>query len=490
MFLGIDLGTSELKVLLVDGNGSIVGTARQALGISRPKPRWSEQDPDDWWRATQAALFALRTNHADAYARVRAIGLSGQMHGAVLLDARNRPLRGAILWNDTRSIAECEELAKRVPRLQEIAGNAAMPGLTAPKLLWVARHEPEHFRKLSCVVLPKDYLRLRLTGSRLTDLSDASGTLWLDIARREWSDALLAACDMTRAQVPPAIEAGQPGAALLPAVARELGLPLDTIVAAGAGDTATSALGIGAVEAGEGFVSLGTSGVVSIVADRFRPHSHPGVHAVCHAVPERWHRTSVVLSAASCLRWVCKLTSADETTLLTEVERSHPDDRARAPLFLPYLSGERTPHNDPYAQGVFFGLADSSDRGALAYAVLEGVTFALRDGLDVLGSDAAVATRFGLIGGGARSAFWAQLLADVFAMPIRRQKHTESVAALGAARLGMLAAGMDLPSAIRSSHDWEEFIPDAARHALLSERRTSFKRLYPHLRPMFRQFPR
>jgi xylulokinase len=487
MFLGIDLGTSELKVLLLASDGRVVGTARHPLSVSRPRPRWSEQDPEDWWRAALIALLALRKNYPDEFARIRAIGLSGQMHGAVLLDANDRPLRPAILWNDMRSVRECDELTARAPRLHEIAGNCAMPGLTAPKLLWVARHEPEHFRKLACVLLPKDYLRLRLTGLKGTDPSDASGTLWLDVARRDWSDELLHACDMMRTQLPPIEEGSRAVGVVRRSVASELGLPANVIVAAGGGDTATSALGVGAVEAGDGFLSLGTSGVLSVVTDQFRPSPHLGVHALCHAIPNRWHRTSVVLSAASCVRWLCKLTSTDEATLLGEVESVGADRRAKSPLFLPYLSGERTPHNDPYAQGVFCGLVDSTDRATLAYSVLEGVTFALLDGFDALHADGTRETMLSLMGGGARSKHWAQLIADAFGVPIHRQPDVQSVAALGAARLGWLAVDGDFSVVIRAPLVLEEFIPDAERHSTLSARLASFRSMYRQLRPLFPQ---
>ncbi|MFM0629800.1 xylulokinase [Paraburkholderia xenovorans] len=485
MFLGIDLGTTELKVLLLAGDGHVVGTARYPLEISRPRYRWSEQDPEDWWLATRTALAALRKNYPDAFARIQAIGLSGQMHGAVLLDANDRPLRPAILWNDMRSVSECAELTTRAPRLHEIAGNCAMPGLTAPKLLWVARHEPEHFRKLACVLLPKDYLRLRLTGIKLTDPSDASGTLWLDVGRREWSDELLHACDMTRMLVPPIEEGSRAAGVVRRSVANKLGLPANVIVATGGGDTATSALGVGAAESGDAFLSLGTSGVLSVVTGQFRPSPHLGVHALCHAIPDRWHRTSVVLSAASCVRWLCKLTSVDEACLLGEVESVSTNLRAKAPLFLPYLSGERTPHNDPYAQGVFFGLVDSTDRATLAYSVLEGVTFALSDGLDALRADGTRETSLSLIGGGARSTFWTQLIADAFGVPVRRPPDTQCIAALGAARLGWLAADGDFSVVVRTPSVTQEFFPDDERHSILLERLASFRALYRQLRPLF-----
>lgn len=355
MYLGIDLGTSEVKVLLLAPDGTVVGTAGTPFTVSRPHPRWAEQHPDAWWHGTLAALAALRARHPAAFAQVRGIGLSGQMHGAVLLDRDDRVLRPAILWNDMRSADECAVFTERAPDLHALAGNLAMPGFTAPKLLWIARHEPDVFAATACVLMPKDYLRFRLTGAKVSDPSDAAGTLWLDVARRDWSDTLLAACGMTRDQMPRIVEGNAPSGTLRADIARELGLSEAVVVAGGGGDNATSALGIGAIQAGDGFVSLGTSGVLSIVGDRFMPNPASAVHAFCHAIPERWQQMSVVLSAASCLRWVCKLTGTDEPALLAEVATLDARALATAPLFLPYLSGERTPYNDPYAQGVCFG---------------------------------------------------------------------------------------------------------------------------------------
>jgi len=485
MYLGIDLGTSEVKVLLLAPDGRAIGTAGSPFTVSRPQPRWAEQDPADWWDGTRRALAALREKHPHEFAQVRGIGLSGQMHGAVLLDKSDTVLRPAILWNDMRAVDECAELTARAPQLHRVAGNLAMPGFTAPKLLWVARHEPERFRKTACVLLPKDWLRLKLTGGKVSDPSDAAGTLWLDVAKRDWSDALLDACNMTRAQMPALAEGSAPSGTLLPHIAREFGLRENVVVAAGGGDNATSAIGIGAVQPGDGFVSLGTSGVLCVIGDRFRPNPASAVHAFCHAIPERWHQMSVVLSAASCLRWVCKLTGTDEPTLLAEVERLAPPALAQAPLFLPYLSGERTPHNDPYAQGVFFGMTHATDRALLGYAVLEGVTLALTDGLDALRAAGTEVGPLSMLGGGARSAYWAQLAADAFDTPTRQHGGGETGAALGAARLGWLAAGGSFDEVLTKAPVAAEYAPNAARHAALRERLEAYRALYRHVRPLF-----
>lgn len=489
MYLGIDLGTSEVKVLLLASDGRVVGTAGSPFTVSRPHQRWSEQNPADWWQGTRAALFALRDRYPEQFAQIRGIGLSGQMHGAVLLDNEDRVLRPAILWNDMRAVEECEELLRRAPDLHRIAGNLAMPGFTAPKLLWVARHEPEIFRQTACVLLPKDYLRLQLTGDKVSDPSDAAGTLWLDVAQRDWSDTLLAACDLNRSHMPRLAEGSAPSGMLRPELARELGLREPVVVAAGGGDNATSAIGIGATQPGDGFVSLGTSGVLCVIGNSFRPNPESAVHAFCHAIPDRWHQMSVVLSAASCLRWVCKLTSTDEPTLLAEVEKLPDDALATAPLFLPYLSGERTPHNDPYSQGVFFGMTHATDRALLGYAVLEGVTLALTDGLDALRAAGTEVHALSLLGGGARSNYWAQLLADSLNTTTRKHGGGETGAALGAARLGWLAAGGDPAKVLTKPPVEIEFTPNARRHAMLRERLASYRALYRHVKPMFAPAP-
>ncbi|CAM4094345.1 xylulokinase [Roseateles saccharophilus] len=481
MYLGIDLGTSEVKLLLLDGNGNVVGTSGAALTLSTPQPLWSEQNPADWWRATGEAVSRLRTAHPNAFAAVRGIGLSGQMHGAVLLGARDEVLRPAILWNDGRSHAECAELEAAAPRLHDIAGNLAMPGFTAPKLLWVRRHEPEVFAQVRSVLLPKDWLRLQLCGDKVSDPSDAAGTLWLDVARRDWSDELLAACGLMREQMPRLVESNQPSGVLKPELAKAWGLGPEVVIAGGAGDNAASAIGIGAVAPGDGFISLGTSGVLFIVNDRYRPNPASAVHAFCHALPQRWHQMSVMLSAASCLRWFCQLVGADEATLLAELSAN---DSAviSAPIFLPYLAGERTPHNDPFAPGVFHGLKAHTTRADCTYAVLEGVAFGLADGLDALRAAGTEVRRLSLVGGGSRSQFWAQLIADALDIDIALHSGGEAGGALGAARLGWLAVGGSAETACTRPPVTALFSPDAGRHARLTTRLALFRDLYRRLR--------
>ena len=299
MYLGIDLGTSGVKVLLLASDHRVVATAQAPLTVAQPQPHWSEQDPQQWWQATQQAMQQLRAQAAPALARVRAIGLSGQMHGAVVLDAAQQVLRPAILWNDGRASAECRQLLEREPRLTQLTGNLAMPGFTAPKLLWLQTHEPALFAKIRHVLLPKDWLRLQMTGEFASDLSDASGTLWVDVAQRCYSDAMLQACDLTQAQLPRLFEGSTFTAQLQDRIADDWGVPRATPVAAGAGDNAASAVGVGAVAAGQGFVSLGTSGVIFSVGAAYQAAPELGVHAFAHALPGRWHQMSVMLTAAS-----------------------------------------------------------------------------------------------------------------------------------------------------------------------------------------------
>ena len=488
MYLGIDLGTSEVKALLMDEAQRVIATAHAPLAISRPHAHWSEQDPADWWTATRAALADIARHHPEELARLHGIGLSGQMHGVVLLDADGQVLRPAILWNDTRSAAECAELERRVPDLQRITGNLAMPGFSAPKLLWVARHEPALFGRIAKVLLPKDYLRYLLTGEFVSDMSDASGTLWLDVANRRWSDAMLAACGLDRNHMPRLVEGSAPGGTLRADLAREWGVAAPVVVAGGAGDNAASAVGMGITAADDAFVSLGTSGVFFVASDACRPNPSQGLHTFCHALPGRWHQMGVMLSAASCLGWATRLMhSADEAALLDEVEAAGPAARTAAPLFLPYLSGERTPHNDPDASGVWFGLRHDTDRALLGYSVLEGVAFGLRDSYLALQAAGARVETAALVGGGSRSRYWARLLASVLDVPLTLGDGAHVGAALGAARLALLAARPELaveqvclaPSVletIRPEPDWQD--------ALLP-RYTRFRDLYGHLQPLF-----
>ena len=478
MYLGLDAGTSEIKGVVIDENGSLLASAGEPLTVQRPHPHWSEQDPAQWWQATQQGISRLRNKIGDRWSLIKSIGLSGQMHGAVLLNRDGKVLRPAILWNDTRSAEECRLLTEQAQELHDIAGNLAMPGFTAPKLLWVARNEPEIFEQIDTVLLPKDYLRWMMCGEKISDMSDAAGTLWLDVARRDWSDSLLAACGLTRDNMPRLAEGSEPAGTLKAEIAREWGLKDNVIIAGGGGDNAASAVGIGAVKPGDAFVSLGTSGVLFAVNDQYRPNPQSAVHAFCHALPHRWHQMSVMLTAASALRWLCQLLNTNETTLLSEVATLSLSEQQQSPIFLPYLSGERTPHNDPQASGAFHGLTHATNRAMLGYAVLEGVTFGIADGLKVLEEAGTHLNECSLIGGGSRSPWWAQLIADTLNLPIVTHLGGEAGGALGAARLGWLATGGAEAEVCKKPDIQHRYIPDAVRHQQLMPRLSQFRLLY------------
>lgn len=483
-FLGIDVGTSSVKAVLLDPSQAVLAEASLPLTVSRPKPLWSEQDPEDWWQATLGAVAAVRASAPEAFAGVAAIGLSGQMHGAVLLDGDHQVLRPAIIWNDGRSEAQCAELLRRVPDFTTRAANIPMPGFTAPKLVWVAEHEPEVFAKTRLVLLPKDYVRLRLTGAAVSEMSDAAGTLWLDVGKRAWDDALLSACGLDRSHMPSLVEGSEISADLSAGLAADWGLAGRRIpVAGGGGDNAASAVGIGAVRTGEGFLSLGTSGVLFSVTDRLAALPERTLHAFCHALPGRWHGMAVVLAAASALSWVAGVTGhADDIAGLIGKAEAFAADRGRrehAPLFLPYLTGERTPYNDAGATGMFQGLRAEHGADAMAYAVLEGVAFGFADGLDVFNAANLPLTSCLLVGGGSRSAFWTQMIADVLQVPLDLPSGAELGAAFGAARLGMLAAGAGSEAEICTRPPIRRtFTPDAAAPALYNPRLARFRALY------------
>nr|WP_153880310.1 xylulokinase [Citrobacter freundii] len=482
MYIGIDLGTSGVKAILLNEQGDVVASQTEKLTVSRPHPLWSEQDPEQWWLATDRAVKALAQQHS--LSEVKALGIAGQMHGATLLDEQQKVLRPAILWNDGRCAQECEILENQVPESRGITGNLMMPGFTAPKLLWVQRHEPDIFRQVDKVLLPKDYLRLRMTGEFASDMSDAAGTMWLDVAKRDWSDVMLAACHLTRAHMPALFEGSEITGTLLPAVAQAWGLS-EIPVIAGGGDNAAGAVGVGMMNAGQAMLSLGTSGVYFAVSDGFLSKPESAVHSFCHALPERWHLMSVMLSAASCLDWAAKLTGLSSVpALITAAQQA--DEQAEPVWFLPYLSGERTPHNNPQAKGVFFGLTHQHGPAELAKAVLEGVGFALADGMDVVHACGVKPASITLIGGGARSEYWRQMLSDISGLQLDYRTGGDVGPALGAARLAQIAMNSYKPLsdllpqlALEQAH-----YPDADRHALYLQRRETFRRLYQQLLPL------
>ncbi len=479
MFLGIDIGTSGVKAVALDESGAVAGQGTAALTVQRPQPGWSEQDPAAWWLATTAAVQAI-----DPAVRrsIRGVGIAGQMHGATLLGDDDKPLRPAILWNDGRCDLECEELEAAVPDLRAITGNIAMPGFTAPKLLWVRKHEPELFAQVRSVLLPKDYVRLMMTGDKASDLSDSAGTLWVDVARRDWSDAILSATGLSQAAMPKLYEGSDVTGSLRPEVAELWGMPQVPVVAGG-GDNAAGAVGVGVVRDGDALLSLGTSGVIFVATDQFRPNPARAVHAFCHCLPGMWHQMSVHLSAASCIDWVARLTgAAGAADLFARAEAAGPGTGEE--LFLPYLSGERTPHNDARVRGAFLGLDNDTDPGRLAQAVLEGVAFALADGLDALRDAGTQVSQLSVIGGGARSGYWGRIIAAAFEVPLVYLKGGEVGPALGAARLAQLAVDGGDPASVCAAPPVSQRIePEADLIERLAARKALFRQAYPRITP-------
>ncbi|MDF1761135.1 MAG: xylulokinase [Coxiellaceae bacterium] len=475
MYLGIDLGTSSVKLVLVDEQQHIIGSSSAPLRVSRPHPLWSEQDPAAWWRGTEEAFFNLKLNYPLQVDAIKAIGLSGQMHGAVLVNDKGEPIRPAILWNDGRSFQACETLVNREPDAVEITGNLIMPGFTAPKLLWLQENEPENFAKIHKVILPKDYLRFRLTGEYATDMSDASGTCWLNVAQRQWSDKMLAATGLSQDHMPELFEGNQVTSVLSKSLATHWGLSSEVQVIAGAGDNAASAISVNVTKPGEAFISLGTSGVYFIADDQYRSYAESAVHTFCHCLPNRWHEMNVHLSAASCLDWVAKLTHSDVDALLFQAETHQLQN---VPIFLPYLSGERTPHNDPHARGVFFGLSYDTGASALMQSVLEGVALAFAEGQQILQAKGIEIQQVRLVGGGSRSNHWAQLLASVLQRPIAVLDSCEVGGALGAAKLAWLGHTAADVTELQTPPVTQVFDPDVSVQRYYEERLGLFKSLY------------
>lgn len=475
MYIGIDLGTSGVKVVLLNDEQHIVATTQQPLPISRPQPLWSEQNPQDWWNATNQAMLELAAKQD--LSGVKAIGLTGQMHGATLLDNADNVISPAILWNDGRSGAECAELEQLVPNSRDITGNLMMPGFTAPKLKWVAKHQPQVFENVAKVLLPKDYLRLLLTGEYGSDMSDASGTMWLDVEKRDWNETLLNACGLDVSHMPTLFEGNQITGYLRKELAQSWKLA-EVPVVAGGGDNAAGAIGIGLYQAGQAMLSLGTSGVYFVVSDKFTANPQKAVHSFCHALPNRWHLMSVMLSAASAVDWVQKATGiADVATLFRQIEQSAVDSDA---IFLPYLSGERTPHNDPYAKGVFWGLNHNDNAVTMAKAVVEGVSFALAQGIDVLHETGVQADNIALIGGGAKSAYWRQLLADISGKTFEYRTGGDVGPALGAAKLAQIGLNpqADIAEFCRPLSLEAVYRPNAQNTERYTEKRVKFAELY------------
>ena len=458
MYLGLDLGTSGVKAMLIDGDQTAIGAGHGSLDVSRPHSGWSEQAPADWIRATEDAISELKASHPSELAAVKGIGLSGQMHGATLLDGSDNVLRPCMLWNDTRSFKEAAELDAD-PRFRKLTGNIVFPGFTAPKVVWVKNNEPETFAKVRKILLPKDYLRLWLSGEHISEMSDSAGTSWLDTGKRAWSSELLTATDLDESHMPSLVEGTDSAGTLRGELASKWGMGSGVVISGGAGDNAASACGMGTVSAGNAFVSLGTSGVLFAANASYLPKPESAVHAFCHALPNTWHQMGVILSATDALNWYSGIAGKSAAELTGEL-----GDDLKAPTsvtFLPYLSGERTPHNDAKIRGVFTGLGHESSRAVLTQAVLEGVTFAIRDNLEALKSAGTSIARVTAIGGGSRSKYWLRSIATALGVPVDIPQDGDFGAAFGAARLGLIAATGADPVKVCSAPKTEETIEPA-----------------------------
>ncbi|PLS20367.1 xylulokinase [Neptunicoccus cionae] len=481
-YLGIDLGTSGLRALLVEENGTVIGAAQSAYSVANPHSGWSEQDPADWIKACKTAIGELHQTHPDFMARLAAIGTAGQMHGATLLDEAGAVLRPCILWNDTRAHAEAAEL-DTMPDFHALSGNIVFPGFTAPKLAWVKNNEPEVFARVATVLLPKDYLSYWLTGERVSDMSDSAGTSWLDVGARGWSETLLKQSGMSRTQMPRLVEGSEVAAPVSAKRCAELGLPENVVVVGGAGDNAAAACGIGALDEGQGFVSLGTSGVLLAGKSGYAPLPASAVHTFCHAVPNRWYQMGVILSATDSLNWLSRTlkTPAGELAGLLDGPLAAPG----TVTFLPYLSGERTPHNDSTIRGALLGLDHATGDRELVQAVFEGVAFALRENLDALRSTGTELTSLMAIGGGSRSHYWLELIATVLDLPLDLPEDGENGAAMGAARLAICGASGAAPEEVMTQPAISRRInPNSDLTKAYAEAYQAYRAVYPAIKAL------
>ncbi len=506
-YIGIDVGTSGTKTLLINEQGEVLASATVEYPLHHPKPGWAEQDPEDWWRATVESIRKVLQGSGVGAGEVKGLGLSGQMHGTVFLDDKNQVLRPAILWCDQRTAAECAKITKTIGAKELIKHtcNPALTGFSAPKILWLRTHEPDVYAKVSKVLLPKDYVRFRLSGDFAAEVSDASGTLLFDVSNRRWSDHVLEKLEIPVAWLPQVFESPEPSTRINAAAAEATGLKEGTPIVGGGGDQAAGGVGNGVVREGIVSSTIGTSGVVfastaSPVADAGPPLDKQGrVHTFCHAVPATWHVMGVMLSAGGSLRWLRNVLGAEE---VAEARAKGVDpyevltaNAAKAPvgceglIFLPYLSGERTPHADPFARGVFFGLSPRHDKAAVTRAVMEGVTYGMRDSLEIIRSMGVNVEQIRASGGGARSKLWRQMQADMFGSPVVTIDKDEGpafgVALLAAVGTGAYASVEEACEATMCVVS--EVEPDRANSAIYNDYYPIYRRLYLDLKERFKQ---
>ncbi|KMK66224.1 xylulokinase [Puniceibacterium sp. IMCC21224] len=485
MFIGIDIGTSAVKAILTDADCHPLGSASSALAISHPHPGWSEQHPEDWWRAVQTAVQALLDQHPGVTSHIRGLGLSGQMHGTVLLDRDDAVIRPAILWNDGRSAAQCLALQKYAPELANVAGVAPMTGFAAPKIIWLRAHEPETYARIHKLLLPKDYIGLQLHGEYVTDPCDAAGTWVYDEAARDWSDALCAATGVQRHWLPEVRDGSAIAGQLTANAAAALGLPPGLPVATGAADAAAGAVAVGAVSSGSGFLSLGTSGQIFVATGQYRAAPGRGIHSFAHCLPDTWFQMAAMLNGARPMSWFSEITGQSVGALLDQAESARTD---RLPLFLPYLTGERTPHADSAIRGAFYGLGNATGRAEMMRAVLDAIAYSFADARDAIQAVTPLPSVLLAIGGGSRSDLLLQTIADVLGQTIHRGTDAEVGPALGAARLSAMSVGALTLSDIAAPPPVSAvFSPqDNTRHA---SRLTAYRALYEALKTV-RDLPR
>ncbi len=476
MYLGIDVGTSNIKIVIIDETQSVCVEKISPLTISHPQELWSEQQPEDWWNVLEKSLDELAENYQHYFAEIKAIGLTGQMHGAVCLDKNNQVIRPAILWNDGRSFAECDFLLAEVPEATKITGNLIMPGFTAPKLVWLKKHEPENFSKINKVLLPKDYIRFCLTNDFATDLSDASGTSWLNVQNREWSNEMINACDLSIDHMPCLYEGSDITGELKSSLAKKWHMKNDVKVIAGGGDNAASAIAVNVVLPGSAFLSLGTSAVIFTADEGYHPDPDNALHTMCHCLPQKWHQMSVHLNATGCIQWIMKTLNISNYNELNALAR----EANKPPLFLPYLNGERTPFNYSRASGQFLGLTENTTRGDLCLSVLQGTALAITLGFNVVKNANPNIDHISVIGGGSKNLFWGQIFSDMMNHPLHYHSDRFAGAAVGVARLARYAlTGGSLDNAFKMSEVKTVLTPNRQYQRELTLLTKCFQQLKP-----------
>jgi len=482
MFIGIDLGTSSVKAILINHNQSIIATSNYKLKINSQRDGYYEQDPKDWIKATMKCLDNIQKLKPKEFSEIISIGISGQMHGATLIDKSGNVIRPCILWNDTRAHLNCKEFEQQKFDVRKISGNIAMPGFTGPKINWLRKNENKNFKKIYKVLLPKDYLRFYLTGEYYSEMSDASGTLWLDINRRKWSQKLLSCSYLEEKHMPDLVEGNEKTGILKNKFKNKFKLKNNVVVVGGAGDNAAAAIGMGIIDNKQSFISLGTSGVFFTPTKKFLSNTGDSVHSFCHCIPNKWHLMSVMLSASNCLDWIGSITNSSIQNIFknAEIYSSDKNNLKNSSYFLPYLSGERTPHNDPYIRGSLHSLKTTTNPSDLHYAVIEGISFGLLDGVNSILKVNKSFEKIFVLGGGSKSIFWIKLLATLLNRKLSVCEQSEYSAALGVSRLSMYSdkKNFDEKNIIKEIKVRKSYTPNEKLIKVLMDRYLIWKDLY------------